>query len=331
MKPPASRSIGPGLPACFGVFCLLTMPGLADGLALRVTADRVNLRAAAGTQYEVVGQVSTGQALDALAPIEGEWVQVVPPETVDLWIYADLVDEGRVIVTRAQVRAGAGLNYQVVGRLERGARLDIRGRLGDWLRIAPPTGSSLWIAREFVQPISDVAPEPQAMPVSPLPSAPAPPSAPPAVTPAPAPPQPETSREPPPPLPHPPDQPDPATPPPLPQPAYPQAGRPADLRPQVKAPAALDRFALVQEQQQGETGRFTGVLRRSGWAFRRPSRYRLITYDRSGRAVTQCYIIEREAQLNQLVGHRIDLTGRTYWVSGIGYPVVAVERLVRIE
>lgn len=52
----------------------------ADGPVLYVTADRVNMRAGAGTDNPVVASLTGGSAVQALGPTGGEWVQVQTAE-----------------------------------------------------------------------------------------------------------------------------------------------------------------------------------------------------------------------------------------------------------
>lgn len=134
---------------------------------LRVTGDRVCLRAAAAEQAEVVGQVMTGDELTAPdGPATGAWVRVVPPDAVSLWIYGELVRNGSVAVDRAQVRGGPGLQFKRVGELARGTPVTARGTFGDWLKIAPPPGSALWISRAYVEPLAPPAAAVAALPLS---------------------------------------------------------------------------------------------------------------------------------------------------------------------
>jgi hypothetical protein len=70
------------------LFVILVIVALAasrdDALALitlRVTADRVNLRARPSLQSEAIAQVGTGDTLQA-RQIGEEWVEVVPPPEV---------------------------------------------------------------------------------------------------------------------------------------------------------------------------------------------------------------------------------------------------------
>lgn len=172
------------MPSIRTAFALLALasgvsPALAD--RVRVTGDRVCLRAMAQPDAEVVAQVSTGDELEVLSGLDSAWVQVVPPPSADLWIFAELVQGDQVVVSKAQVRAGAGLNFNVVGTLRRGTPVKDRGRVGDWMKIAPPEGTSLWVSREFVEILASSAP-----PVPPPPPTPVAPEIP-SVQPIPAP------------------------------------------------------------------------------------------------------------------------------------------------
>jgi len=88
----------------------------AETRPVTVTADRVNLRAAAREMAEVVGQVNEGTVL-ASKSIGQKWVEIVPPETVNLWVHRDFVHDGIVATRKLNVRAGPGINFSVVGRL----------------------------------------------------------------------------------------------------------------------------------------------------------------------------------------------------------------------
>ncbi len=129
---------------------MLTVSTSRSATRLAVTADRVNLRAAPQSEAEVVGQVSRTDTLILQGSLTDPWVQVQPPDTIDLWVYAPLVKDNTIDVSAAQVRAGAGLNFNVVGRLERGDTIVRRGQISDWIKIAPFPGSSVWITNTYV-------------------------------------------------------------------------------------------------------------------------------------------------------------------------------------
>lgn len=406
---------------------VLLLAGPAAAVHVRVTGDRVNLRAVAKATAETVGQVSTGDELEVVSGLDGEWVEVVPPARLDLWIFAELVQGGQVVVSKAQVRAGAGLNFNVVGSLRRGAAVQERGRLGDWLKIAPPEGCSLWVNRQYVEPVAApaagvrpagtvavpavqtilapppsapaqaVRPEPPSpapdqpagaflQATEPLPPAPAgvsdpgpPPPAPdprypevplegavrlpaaaahPAPTglelahPVPSVPEPAARRPdvPPPPIPVPPPAPPtvpsagasagwerPAPPPVTTSgPSSPARARPRVLFPQQSAaaevvgPAQIPADRLSPRMPQGRPGRFEGQLSKAGAIFYTPSQYRLVTLNRAGRAVTLCYVLGNERQLNTLLGARLIVEGPAYWFRSSQYPTLLAEQIQRL-
>lgn len=277
-------------------FLALAVPAAAaEPVPVRVTGHRVNLRAKADDNAEVVGQVDQGDRLLARSTAD-EWVEIVPPESVDFWVHRDFVADGVVIVPRLNVRAGPGINYTVVGTVDRGATINARGDFGDWLKIAPVPNGSLWISSEFVEPVKPekpkaVRPEP---PPAPKPVPPPPP--------APAPPKPV---EPPAPVVRP----------------VPPAPPPPEVRP---PPPDLD---LIPLRGQGDAVEVEGVLRPAGFVLGRPSRYRLVRF-KGHITETICYVRGNERQLETLVGQRLLIRGREYWVQGVRHPVLVPEQIV---
>ena len=280
---------------------------------VRVTGERVNLRSGPGTGSEVISQVSAGEIL-GVDGIEGEWTRVVPPEGVNLWVYGELIQDGIVAVPKLMVRGGPGINYKAVGHLVEGNKVTIRGEHTGWLSIAPPPGCHLWIHSAYV--------ENAAAPAVAAPAA-------------------GTSR--------PDDNTKPVrlvvpstggeegksvalvSPQKPAKPLSPAVGRPAagDRRIVTVKPPVIDPRMLVPSREQGRPVDMSGLLRPAGRAvWRRPSRYRLVQRDNQGRAVTVCYVIGNEAQLDRLLGKNLDISGKEYWVQGVRHPAIAVERVV---
>jgi len=292
---------------------------------VRVTGDHVNLRPTAGGKSAVVSQVDTGDVLFAPNGIgEGEWVEVETPATADLWVYGELVRGDTVCASRVQVRSGPGTNYKVIGMADKGDRVDVRGRQGDWLKIAPLPECTLWISRDYVEPFA-------AKPVQPVVPTPRPPTQ--VFEPRPRPAVPV----PPPAVPKP-VVPSPVRPVPVPAPRAPKPARPpAPSLPEPvvvtsrpgKLPPALAKRRLVASKKQGEAVEYVGVLRPAGLVWGRPSRYRLVMRDDAGRALALCYILGNEAQLERIVGRTLHVTGHRYWVQGVRIPVVAPVQIIR--
>jgi hypothetical protein len=298
----------------------------AGPLPLRVTADRVILRASPHAEGEIVGQVMAGDVLAATElPGTQSWIRVAAPPSVDLWVYAELIRDGRIAVNKVQVRGGPGIQFQRVGELARGDAVTVRGTVGDWARIAPPEGCHLWIHRDFVATILPPTPAPPstvpgaAPPPSTTADAPvvtngaglasapeevpcvggAPQSSPP--TAAAAAPLGAPSLGAPPPRP--------TLPPPLPPPL---AGTVADAH-----------------RPQHEPRRFSGILTRVPYAT--GPRYSAMQLVNRGtgrkRGPVLCRLIGLDGQLESLVGIEVDAAGHVWHLAGEPIPVLDVRRL----
>lgn len=318
---------------CLAV-CLTVLLGGAVANArtkLRVTGDRVNLRALADSTSEIVGQVSTGDILMADSA-DGEWFAVSPPSETDVWVYRELVVDGVVAVTKLRVRSGPGISYRPVGRVTRGDRVEERGVQGDWLKIAPPPDCTVYIHRDFVE-RADAPPAapPEAARPQPAPTPSPRPQPAPAARPAAPPPAAGSDPVRPPPVR--------VTPPPVAAPSRVEPRRPPpptvspapSRRPPMRRPDALQPDRLVDTRVQGVGAEVEGVLRRAVFVWRRPSRYRLVKYDAAGRAVTKYYVVGRDAELAAALDRRVRIEGETYWVQGARYPVLLAENLTAAE
>lgn len=301
---------------------------------LTVLRQNVNLRAKPSMSAEVVAQVSAPEKL-TVKNIDGEWAEVVPPSHADLWVLSDYVKNDVIQCnTRVNVRAGASVNFNIVGHLTNGEPITVRGTHADWIKIAPPPSASLWIAKAMleIEPASPVETAEAATAETPSATAStmetvsesaqpaqtvetetalaqAAPETPVAMpTPAPVPPTPE-------PTPTPPPEPIRQPPPPA---TY---AAPATIKP----PADL---VLHPGKPQGVWRQYEGVLRPRDFIFGAPSRYRL-AHDIDGTEYTICHVRGNEAQLRALLNRRMVISGREYWVKRPDtHPVLVPERIV---
>lgn len=312
---------------------------------VKVTGDNVNLRVRPNTRYGTVGQVDDGTVLEAPDGLTKDWVRVKAPGSVSLFVFSRLVKNGKVDVAKLQVRGGPGVNYQVVGAVSRGDALVERGRVGDWLEIEAPSRCNLYIARDYVK----AAPQKPAVVIKPKPtSAKNNPNA--------------VAGDPPPqkkpgekntvqkPAVKPPvrvaKKPSRDRPPPKKQPVKP-VKPPARRKPpaervvaadekspitRTKLPEALIGKRLSGAYKQGVFSRVRGTVSKVSWlSFSSPAKYRLVTLDHKGRAVTVCYLAGQYKQLAKLKGQRIEAAGAKYWLAGKKYPVLATSQVVRRE
>lgn len=82
------------------------------------------------------------------------WVRVDPPDAVSVWLYRELVRDGRVLVDKSQVRAGAGPFFPPIASLDKGTRVETRGVYGDWLKIKPSSDIGFWVLHDQVEPLA---------------------------------------------------------------------------------------------------------------------------------------------------------------------------------
>ncbi len=275
-------------------------PRATDHIAV-VKSDRVNLRARPAMDSEVVAQANTGERLPVAGILE-EWIEVTPPDAVDVWAHRDFIKDGTSTVKSLNLRAGPGINYSIVGTLNRGEAVQVRGQFGEWLSVAPDR-ATVWVSKEFVDVVTPIRSDGTApVPVS----EPAPPA-------APAPGESATEGAE-------------LLPPPQPVELSGAQDPAFALPPGVPAPPADLR--LVPLDGQGRSVRREGELRPAPLLFGRPSSFRLVK--REGvQVVTVCYVRGNTAQLNSLMNERLVVQGREYWVQGVRQPVVVLERIER--
>ena len=206
---------------------------------MQVSAASTPIYTQASASGQPIGKASSGEIL-FVSRVDGDWAAIAPPDRLSVWLNKDFIEGNRVIAKSIQVRSGPGVQFDVVGTLERSAPVMPRGEDGDWAQIAPPSSTTFWVKtadlseiRPQTTPIRDVATvtKPIPAPATPTPapaSAPQPTPAPqPAPTPAPAPqPAPQPAPEPSP-------VPQPVQPAPAPAPQPPVAAAPVQVAPSI--------------------------------------------------------------------------------------------------
>ncbi|MBU0678037.1 MAG: SH3 domain-containing protein [Verrucomicrobia bacterium] len=262
----------------------------------KISGNRVNVRAQPRLNSEIVSQMEYGETVLGKS-FTNEWLEIVPPENVGFWIHRDFLQQNEVTVSKLNVRAGAGINYSVVGQLERGDKVEVVSEFGEWLKIAPPKDASLYISGDFIEMVKP--PEPpgpvqkrfirKAPQKSIVPTTPVMPPASPEGSPS------QTV----------------------------EVGKKTP-EPVVAQSADLD---LVPLAGQGRESTREGVLRPVGFFFGRPSRYRLARFE-GNRIETICYVRGNERQLDSFTGQSIKVKGKEYWVQGVRYPVVVIEQII---
>jgi uncharacterized protein YgiM (DUF1202 family) len=335
---------------CLVSAVLMMCAGLCQGAEkVTVTGARVNVRAIADLQSEIVGQVVRGDVLSATGERRNGMVEIIPPDSVAAWIYGELVIGDEVAASTVRVRSGPGIGFRSIGKISKGFKVKVLETGGDWLRISPPSSCTVWISAEFVSGKSgeaavvpvEVAAENSGIAESSesvrrgvvvnSPSKPRPVavhSQPHSIKPPVSPSRPVVDRRAP--RPHVKHSSDPVIP------VSPvktvELSKPAIVKSQPQTLDVVHKLKLVSRAPQGNPIVVCGVVRTSGFLpLRRPGSYRLVISGSNKAAKTGCYLIGDKALIAGAVGKSVKVTGKKYWVQGVREPVVLVSEFCKPE
>ena len=140
-----------------------------------VKAGRCNVRSRPSLNAEVVVQLHKGDAVDVLErksvtergkPMD--WLRIPLPATAKCFVSAKFLTDGVVTVDDLYARCGPGPSYREIGKLTKGAKVDVVVTKGEWTQIKPTPQCSGWIAAELVEVEPAAAPAAPAAPAASL-------------------------------------------------------------------------------------------------------------------------------------------------------------------
>ena len=149
----------------FYLFALYAAIGLSataqtnEVVKVKVTGDRVSLRTGPDLDSELLDRAMRGEELVFLGKTNG-WVAVQAPESLDFWVSGEYVQSGIVVPAKLNIRSGPSQNYSVVFVANKGDAVTLRGEFNQWIKIAPPLGSQVWISEKYTEMIDPPKPEP---------------------------------------------------------------------------------------------------------------------------------------------------------------------------
>ena len=113
----------------------------------------VNLRAAPGTQSQVLFKLAQGYPLQVLER-RGSWLRVQDFEGDEGWIARSVTTNTPhhiVKGTAVNLRGGPGTQHPVVGKAAYGDVLRTSRRQGDWVQVQHPSGKgTAWVASSLL-------------------------------------------------------------------------------------------------------------------------------------------------------------------------------------
>ena len=122
--------------------------------------NKINVRGQAKINSEVVTHLNKGQLVTVLEEITikkpgtdepAKWAKIALPASSFAWVNTSFVDANKTVVPKKlNLRSGPGENYSVIGRLEKGATVNVTDTKGDWSKIEAPAGSYAFVAAHLL-------------------------------------------------------------------------------------------------------------------------------------------------------------------------------------
>jgi SH3-like domain-containing protein len=119
---------------------------------MAVKADVANVRAEPDTKADTLWEAEKYYPLVILEK-KGPWYRFKDFAGDGGWVYSSLVDDTPTVVVkvnRANIRANAGTQYDVVFDAERGTPFKVLEKKGHWIKVQHSDGDSGWIFDSLV-------------------------------------------------------------------------------------------------------------------------------------------------------------------------------------
>ncbi len=145
----------PSLFLIFSFFCVPLygqqefFPFLAE-----ITSKNVHVRSGQSFNFESLCKMKQGEEVIVLEKVYS-WYKVQLPSTARSFIHKKYVtlsesDQGIVFGNHVNVRAGAGINYSILGQLNTGEKVVVLEKIKDWYKVVPIDGTYGWIKDDFI-------------------------------------------------------------------------------------------------------------------------------------------------------------------------------------
>jgi len=145
---------------CLGLGLLAFSAGAEE--AAVVKKNRVNVRAQATPDSEVITQLKKGETVTVLEeiaarkPKRGEpttWARIQLPPNTPVWVYAPYIEttNNSVNIKRLNLRAGPGERFSIIGRIDRGTTVKQIRTTDNWMEIEAPPNAYAFVAAEMLE------------------------------------------------------------------------------------------------------------------------------------------------------------------------------------
>lgn len=118
-----------------------------------IKSDRTNIRAGDNLNFEVLCQVSKDEVVKVIEK-RYEWYKVLLPKSACAFVKKEYVssDNGTGIVNanNVNVRAKPGVNFTIIGQLNKEEKVKIKEEIEGWYRIEPLKDFTGWIHSDLI-------------------------------------------------------------------------------------------------------------------------------------------------------------------------------------
>jgi len=121
---------------------------------VNVLKNGANIRSGPDTQKEILWTVFKGFPLQ-VNERKGKWAQVVDFEGDKGWITTDLIAKGKTVIVKAataNLRVGAGKDYEIAAEVKHGVVFKTLTTEGDWVKVKHADGTTGWILGKLLWP-----------------------------------------------------------------------------------------------------------------------------------------------------------------------------------
>ncbi|MDG4474609.1 SH3 domain-containing protein [Thiovibrio frasassiensis] len=133
--------------------CLLASTAMAEEY-VSVVKDGVNIRSGPDTTKEILWTVFKGFPLQ-VTDQQGNWSKVVDYEGDTGWIASSLLAKEKTLIVKvetANLRVGAGIDYELVASAKHGVVFKPLETEGDWVKVKHADGTTGWVASRLLWP-----------------------------------------------------------------------------------------------------------------------------------------------------------------------------------
>lgn len=120
-----------------------------------ITADAVNIRSGANPNFEILCKLNKGSFI-TIAGRSLDWYKIKLPKEAYCYVNSDYIEvkdiaTGIIKADRVNIRAREGQNYNILAQINKGDKVELIEKVGDWYKIEPTENCFGWVHSDFVK------------------------------------------------------------------------------------------------------------------------------------------------------------------------------------